>query len=72
MNRYGSLERSWLAITSNGYPVIVEEHRYDLTYIVEFYDGDELSGRQIISHCPISGEVLAVENLQRATIEVAV
>lgn len=72
MERYGTLVRSWYAVTPSGYPVLVEEHQHDLSYIVEFYDGDELSGKQIISHCPISGELLTLQMLRQATVEIAV
>ncbi len=71
MERYGTLERSWYAVTSSGYPVRVEEHRSDLMYIVEFYDADELSGGQPLSRCPVSGEHLDVSCLQAATPKMA-
>jgi len=71
MEHYGTLERSWYAVTSGGYPVRVEEHRSDLMYIVEVYDADELSGGQLLSRCPVSGELLEVSHLHAATPEMA-
>lgn len=71
MERYGTLERSWYGVTTSGYPVRVEEHRSDLMYIVEFYDADELSGGEPLSHCPISGEELVVAQLKAANLELA-
>lgn len=71
MELYGTLERSWYAVTPAGYPVRVEEHRSDLMYIVEFYDADELSGDNPLLACPISGELLQTHILHEATPEVA-
>lgn len=71
MERSGTLERSWYATTPGGYLVRVEEHRSDLMYIVEFYDGSEFSGERILTHCPVSGEVLSPEVLQEAKPEFA-
>lgn len=67
---YGTLERSWYAVTPAGYPIRVEEHRSDLMYIVEFYDADELNGDSPLSECPISGELLQPDMLREATPEV--
>lgn len=71
MELYGTLERSWLAVTPGGYPIRVEEHHYDLSYIYEFYDGDELASEQSLSHCPVSGEKLTTEILNIAEPEVS-
>lgn len=64
MARQGTLEKTWIGITSGGYPIRVEEHWSNLAYIVEFYDGDELSDGRCLSHCPSSGELLDVALLQ--------
>ncbi len=70
MELYGTLERSWYAVTPAGYPIRVEEHRSDLMYIVEFYDADEVRGDSPLFACPISGELLQPHMLRQATPEV--
>lgn len=47
MERHSTLQRTWFSIL-NGRPVRVEEHRNDLSYIVEYYDAsDDESGECI-------------------------
>lgn len=69
MNPYDTLERCWRATTPSGYAISVEEHRSDLSYIVEFYDADELIGGRCISHCPRSGDLLTVAMLREEVLE---
>jgi hypothetical protein len=60
MEQNKTLEHCWCA-TVRGYPIVVEEHRSDITYTVEFYDGRAYpygDGRSI-TYLP-SGERLTV------------
>lgn len=64
MSKQSTLTFTWIGITPGDYPVRVEEHRSDLSYIVEFYDADTLSGGDAISHCPVTGEMLGIQMLR--------
>ncbi len=57
------LERYWCA-TVHGYPIVVEEHRSDMAYTIEFYDGRAYpyGDGQKITYLP-DGERLTVEML---------
>lgn len=62
MERHGTLERYWCA-TIDGYPIVVEEHRSDLTYVVEFYDGRAYGEEErCVTYLP-DGQLLTVEML---------
>jgi hypothetical protein len=63
MEQNRTLERCWCA-TIHGYPIVVEEHRSDIAYTVEFYDGRvyPYGGEQTITYLP-DGELLTVEML---------
>ncbi len=73
MERFETLERYWCGI-ARGYPVRVEEHRSDLAYIVEFYDGrdfgdgDDFSDGRCISHVPDPDELLTVDLLRQQRV----
>lgn len=67
MEQYVTLQRSWDGI-AQGYPIRVEEHRYDLTYIVEFYDGHESGDGQCLTHCPHTGELLTMTMLREGAV----
>lgn len=64
MERNETLERSWRA-TARGYPIVVEEHRSDLSYIVEFYDGRAYGEGHCVSYLPDPDELLTIELLQQ-------
>jgi hypothetical protein len=64
-----SMEHCWHALTGAGYPIRVEEHWSDLSYIIEFYDSDEPASAGCITHCPISGEPLSLESLRPAVAD---
>ncbi len=70
MERFETLERYWCG-TARGYPVRVEEHRSDLAYIVEFYDGrnfgdaNDFGDGRCISHVPDPDELLTVDLLRQ-------
>lgn len=63
----GTLERSWTVLV-DGYPIRVEEHRNDLAYIVEFYDGSEEVVGPCISHNPETGRLLIPEEIIEETM----
>lgn len=65
MNLNSSLEKCWCA-TVRGYPIVVEEHRSDLAYIVEFYDGRELGDGRCVTFLPDPDELLTIDLLQQA------
>lgn len=62
--QHSSSERNCWYATLHGYPIRVEEHLNNLSYIVEFYDGRDDTSAQCISHCPETGELLTVELLR--------
>ncbi|MFP4439584.1 MAG: hypothetical protein ACLFVO_20265 [Chloroflexaceae bacterium] len=64
MYKNGTLENYWCA-TVRGYPIVVEEHRSDLAYIVEFYDGRELGEERCVTFLPDPDELLTVDLLQQ-------
>ncbi len=70
MERFETLVRYWCG-TTRGYPVRVEEHRSDLSYIVEFYDGrdlgdgHDLGDGRCISYVPDPDELLTVDLLRQ-------
>ncbi len=69
MKRKGTLVHAWRGLTPAGYPIRVEEHRYDLSYIVEFFDGDAIDDKKhCLTHCPVSGELLTT-TLLRGEVE---
>lgn len=67
MERFETLERYWCG-TARGYPVRVEEHRSDLSYIVEFYDGRDLGDDRCISYVPDPDELLTVDLLRQQVV----
>lgn len=69
MNPDNTLTRSWIS-TLHGYPIRVEEHARDLSYIIEFYDAQEGNDGQRISHCPITGETLTITALFEEELQV--
>lgn len=64
MERKTTLEHTWIGLL-RGYPIRVEEHRSDLTYIVEFYDASEGGKSECLTHHPKTGEPLTVEKLRK-------
>jgi hypothetical protein len=63
MNENTTLLNTWVG-TSHGYPVRVEEHWNNLSYIIEFYDVSEQGNGRCITRNPITGEELSLENVQ--------
>lgn len=63
MVRHDTLERTWVGFF-HGYPIKVEEHRSDLSYIVEFYDASDERERRCLAYDPRSGEELTVSALK--------
>ncbi len=63
MEQNKTLEHYWCA-TVRGYPIVVEEHRSDITYTFEFYDGRiyPYADGPSITYLP-NGEQLTVEML---------
>lgn len=61
MENFKTLERQWHG-DAQGNAIRVEEHRNDLTYIVEFYDSN--NDTYCISNLPNSQEALTVQLLQ--------
>ncbi len=64
MKQSSTLRNTWLG-TVHGYPIKVEEHQYDLSYIIEFYDVNDERCERCITHDPITGEELTVTHIQR-------
>ena len=60
MENFKTLERTWNGDVQ-GKAIRVEEHRNDLTYIVEFYDNG--NDTYCISNLPNSQEALTVQML---------
>lgn len=64
MQEHNTLVNTWVGMV-HGYPVRVEEHWNNLSYIVEFYElSDEGSGR-CITHNPVTGQELKVEEVDQ-------
>lgn len=70
MKQSSTLRNMWFG-TVHGYPIKVEEHQYDLSYIVEFYDVSDERGGRCITHDPITGEELMLAHIQRQQGQVA-
>ncbi|MCG8353520.1 MAG: hypothetical protein MI924_37615 [Chloroflexales bacterium] len=70
MAKNSTLQSTWVGAFGE-HPIRVEEHWYDLSYIVEFYDDLQSEQRQCISHCPNSGDVLSLEELQKRGLRTA-
>lgn len=70
MKQCSTLRNTWFG-TVHGYPIKVEEHQYDLSYIVEFYDATDEQGERCITHDPITGEELVLAHIQREQSQVA-
>lgn len=67
MIKNGTLQNTWVGAVGD-HPIRVEEHWYDLSYIVEFYDDLQPDQKQCISHCPDSGEALSLEELHKRSL----
>ena len=62
-----TIERSWVGAIGD-HPIRVEEHQYDLSYIVEYYDDLQSEQQQCISYCPESDVLLTIEELQKGML----
>jgi hypothetical protein len=70
MNEKTTLHNTWMG-KSHGYPVRVEEHWNNLSYIIEFYDASEQGNGRCITRNPVTGEELTLENVQPETTSIA-
>ncbi len=55
-----TLQHYWCR-SVRGYPILVEEHQSDLSYIVEFYDGRDLGDDHCVSFLPNPEELITID-----------